>query len=112
MASLNWERFSPEYWGLWRVACSPSGSKAVPLGAIGITVICALLSRAHLGYGSIAAQLSILGFLAGFFAVPINALIQHRPPPDRKGAFIAAANLLSFAGIALQPVAQYSMIRL
>src|SRR5438270_1664241 len=84
----------------------------IPLGAIGITVMCALLSRANLGYGSIAAQLSILGLLAGFFAVPINALIQHRPPPNRKGAFIAAANLLSFVGIALQPVAQYSMIRL
>ena len=84
----------------------------IPLGAIGITVMCALLSRASLGYGSIAAHLSILGFLAGFFAVPVNALIQHRPAPDRKGGIIAAANLLSFVGIALQPVAQYSMIRL
>jgi acyl-[acyl-carrier-protein]-phospholipid O-acyltransferase/long-chain-fatty-acid--[acyl-carrier-protein] ligase len=84
----------------------------IPLGAIGITVMCALLSRANLGYGAIATDLSILGFLAGFFAVPINALIQHRPAPDRKGAIIAAANLLSFVGIALQPVAQYSMIRL
>jgi acyl-[acyl-carrier-protein]-phospholipid O-acyltransferase/long-chain-fatty-acid--[acyl-carrier-protein] ligase len=42
--------------------------------------------------------------------VPINALIQHRPPADRKGAVIAAANLLSFVGIALQPVVQYVMI--
>jgi acyl-[acyl-carrier-protein]-phospholipid O-acyltransferase / long-chain-fatty-acid--[acyl-carrier-protein] ligase len=84
----------------------------IPLGAIGITVMCALLSRANLGYGSIATHLSILGFLAGFFAVPVNALIQHRPAPDQKGGIIAAANLLSFVGIALQPVAQYSMIRL
>jgi len=37
-------------------------------------------------------------------------LIQHRPPPDRKGAIIAASNLLSFVGIALQPLAQYAMI--
>src|SRR5579862_3716483 len=84
----------------------------IPFGAIGITVMCALLSRANLSYGAIAAHLSVLGFLAGFFAVPVNALIQHRPPPDRKGGIIAAANLLSFVGIALQPVAQYSMIRL
>ena len=84
----------------------------IPLGAIGITVMCALLSRSGLGYGAIAAHLSVLGFLAGFFAVPVNALIQHRPAPDRKGGIIAAANLLSFVGIALQPVAQYSMIRL
>jgi acyl-[acyl-carrier-protein]-phospholipid O-acyltransferase/long-chain-fatty-acid--[acyl-carrier-protein] ligase len=84
----------------------------IPFGAIGITVMCALLSRANLTYGAIAAHLSVLGFLAGFFAVPVNALIQHRPAPDRKGGIIAAANLLSFVGIALQPVAQYSMIRL
>ena len=56
----------------------------IPFGAIGITVMCALLSRANLTYGAIAAHLSVLGFLAGFFAVPVNALIQHRPPPDRK----------------------------
>jgi acyl-[acyl-carrier-protein]-phospholipid O-acyltransferase/long-chain-fatty-acid--[acyl-carrier-protein] ligase len=84
----------------------------IPLGSIGITVACAVLSRAHLGYVTVAVDLSILGFFAGFFAVPTNALIQHRPPPDRKGGIIAAANLLSFVGIALQPVAQYSMIRL
>jgi len=84
----------------------------IPLGSIGITVACAMLSRAHLGYPAIAVNLAVLGFFAGFFAVPTNALIQHRPAPDRKGGIIAAANLLSFVGIALQPVAQYSMIRL
>ena len=36
---------------------------------------------------------------AGFFAVPVNALIQHRPDEKDKGGVIAAANLLSFVGI-------------
>ncbi len=84
----------------------------IPLGSIGITVACVTLSGAHLGYLAIALNLAVLGFFAGFFAVPTNALIQHRPAPDRKGGIIAAANLLSFVGIALQPVAQYAMIRL
>jgi acyl-[acyl-carrier-protein]-phospholipid O-acyltransferase / long-chain-fatty-acid--[acyl-carrier-protein] ligase len=84
----------------------------IPLGAIGITVTTALLSRTGLSFASVAVHLGILGFFAGFFAVPINALIQHRPPPDRKGAIIAAANLLSFVGIALQPIVQYAMIYL
>jgi hypothetical protein len=44
--------------------------------------------------------------------VPINALIQNRPRPDVKGRVIGASNLLSFGGIALQPVAQYIMLRL
>jgi hypothetical protein len=33
--------------------------------------------------------------------VPVNALIQHRPAEKDKGGIIAAANLLSFVGMAL-----------
>jgi acyl-[acyl-carrier-protein]-phospholipid O-acyltransferase/long-chain-fatty-acid--[acyl-carrier-protein] ligase len=42
----------------------------------------------------------MLGFWAGFFAVPVNALVQHRPAAKDKGGIIAATNLLSFVGIA------------
>ena len=84
----------------------------IPLGAVGITATAALLARPGLTFVSVAVHLAVLGFFAGFFAVPINALIQHRPPPDRKGSVIAAANLLSFVGVALQPIAQYAMIYL
>ncbi|HLW98576.1 MAG TPA: MFS transporter, partial [Candidatus Acidoferrales bacterium] len=75
----------------------------VPLGSLGITIACLILSRSHLGYGVVAFFLGMMGFFAGFFAVPINALIQQRPAPDRKGGIIAAANLLSFVGVACQP---------
>jgi len=44
--------------------------------------------------------------------VPVNALIQNRPRPEVKGRVIGAANLMSFGGIALQPVVQYAMLRL
>jgi hypothetical protein len=45
---------------------------------------------------------------AGSFVVPVNALIQSQPLPEFKGRVIGvAANLLSFGGIALQPVVQY-----
>ena len=50
---------------------------------------------------------ALLGFWAGFFAVPVNALIQHRPPKKDKGGIIAAANLLSFVGIALSSGAYF-----
>src|SRR5260370_16606272 len=53
-----------------------------------------------------------LGVCAGFFVVPVNALIQNRPQPEFKGRVIGAANLLSFGGIALQPLVQYAMLRL
>ncbi len=71
----------------------------VPLGSIGITAFAAALFYPHLTLGQVLFYLSLLGFFGGFFVVPVNALIQHRPDPDRKGGIIAAANLLSFVGI-------------
>jgi acyl-[acyl-carrier-protein]-phospholipid O-acyltransferase/long-chain-fatty-acid--[acyl-carrier-protein] ligase len=71
----------------------------IPLGAVGMTVFSALLYSPHSTLVTAAVHLSLLGFFGGFFAVPLNALIQHRPRPDQKGGVIAAANLLSFVGI-------------
>ncbi|HKB53940.1 MAG TPA: 1-acyl-sn-glycerol-3-phosphate acyltransferase, partial [Ramlibacter sp.] len=73
----------------------------VPLGAIGMTVFGALLSRSGMTLAIATAELSLLGFFAGFFAVPVNAMIQHRPERGRRGGVLAAANLLSFVGVAL-----------
>jgi acyl-[acyl-carrier-protein]-phospholipid O-acyltransferase/long-chain-fatty-acid--[acyl-carrier-protein] ligase len=84
----------------------------IPLGSLGMTALAALLSRPSLSFAVVTAHLAALGFCAGFFAVPINALIQHRPPPERRGAVIATANLLSFVGISLQPVVQYALLRM
>jgi acyl-[acyl-carrier-protein]-phospholipid O-acyltransferase/long-chain-fatty-acid--[acyl-carrier-protein] ligase len=108
----------------------------IPIGALGMTIFGALLyfrqpaellahwlSAAAFHQGSIAAvkfgnfivsavrlripDLSLLGFFGGFFAVPLNALIQHRPRPEQKGGVIAAANLLSFVGIFIAAGAYY-----
>ncbi len=108
----------------------------IPLGALGMTVFGALLyfpgpallvegwvrGVAPHGAGGIAGtilavaasavrlrlpDLWLLGFSAGFFAVPLNALIQHRPRPEEKGGVIAAANLLSFVGVFLAAGAYY-----
>ncbi len=71
----------------------------IPLGAMGLTVLGAALAHPGLTATGVGAELAAFGFFAGFFAVPINALIQHRPDPARKGGVLAAANLLSFVGI-------------
>jgi acyl-[acyl-carrier-protein]-phospholipid O-acyltransferase/long-chain-fatty-acid--[acyl-carrier-protein] ligase len=73
----------------------------IPLGSIGMTVTGFFLGTGHHNLATSAALLASLGFWAGFFAVPVNALIQHRPAEKDKGGIIAAANLLSFLGIAL-----------
>lgn len=81
-------------------------------GLGGVLLMCALLSRAGISYLEVLLELALLGIAGGFFVVPVNALIQQRPRPEEKGRAIAVANLLSFVGVALQPLAQYAMIRL
>jgi acyl-[acyl-carrier-protein]-phospholipid O-acyltransferase / long-chain-fatty-acid--[acyl-carrier-protein] ligase len=73
----------------------------IPLGSIGMTCTGLALGIAPHGMAGSAALLGMLGFWAGFFAVPVNALIQHKPAEQDKGGIIAAANLLSFVGIAI-----------
>jgi acyl-[acyl-carrier-protein]-phospholipid O-acyltransferase/long-chain-fatty-acid--[acyl-carrier-protein] ligase len=71
----------------------------IPLGALGMTVFCFALSLHGLSFLQVLLFLSLLGFSSGFFIVPINALIQHRPAEQHRGGVIAASNLLSFIGI-------------
>jgi acyl-[acyl-carrier-protein]-phospholipid O-acyltransferase/long-chain-fatty-acid--[acyl-carrier-protein] ligase len=93
-----------------------SGKKIEPgmvlPGLAGILLMAALLSRRGISYSVVLVQLALLGVAGGFFVVPVNALIQQRPRPQEKGRAIAVANLLSFVGVALQPLAQYAMLRL
>ena len=73
----------------------------IPLGAVGMTVFGFLSAAQGLSLVRVAIYLGLLGFFGGFYAVPLQALIQHRPDPARKGGVIAAANLVSFVGVFL-----------
>ena len=79
----------------------------IPLGSIGMTLTGLALGITPHGLVGSAALLGVLGFWAGFFAVPVNALIQHKPAEQDKGGIIAAANLLSFVGIAISSAAYF-----
>jgi len=79
----------------------------IPLGSIGMMLTGIALGTTHVGLVGSAVLLATLGFWAGFFAVPVNALIQHRPAEENKGGIIAAANLLSFVGIAMSSGAYF-----
>lgn len=72
----------------------------VPLGALGLTIFSALLGRDDLSFEMVAVLLGLLGFSGGLFIVPITALLQHRPSREQLGGVLAAANLISFIGIA------------
>src|SRR5579864_6828232 len=71
----------------------------IPLGAIGMSAFALAISLHGLTFAQVLILLAALGFTGGFFIVPINALIQHRPEESNKGSVIAFANFLSFAGI-------------
>lgn len=73
----------------------------IPLGAVGMTVFGSALALHGLTFREVVVLLALLGFAGGFFVVPINALIQHRPEESHKGSVIAFANFLSFVGVLL-----------
>ncbi|HEV2964046.1 MAG TPA: acyl-[ACP]--phospholipid O-acyltransferase, partial [Candidatus Angelobacter sp.] len=72
----------------------------IPLGSFGMTIMAAAVGIFPHSFGSVASVFFGLGFFAGFFVVPVNTLIQHRPAADAKGGILAAANLLTFVGVA------------
>lgn len=81
-------------------------------GLTGIVLATGALFAPGLSYGAVLGVLVALGICAGFFVVPVNALIQNRPKPEEKGRVIGVSNFLSFGGIALQPFVQYAMLKL
>jgi acyl-[acyl-carrier-protein]-phospholipid O-acyltransferase/long-chain-fatty-acid--[acyl-carrier-protein] ligase len=68
----------------------------VPLGMAGLTIFTALIWWVKLSFWGVMADLGALGFFGGFYSVPLNAIIQHRPDPRNKGAIIAASSLLTW----------------
>jgi acyl-[acyl-carrier-protein]-phospholipid O-acyltransferase/long-chain-fatty-acid--[acyl-carrier-protein] ligase len=103
--------------GLGSLAAGFVSGKKIQMGMVlpglaGILLMAVLLSWPGIGYRTVLLCLIALGFAGGFFVVPINALIQRRPAATEKGRTIAVANMLSFIGVALQPVAQFAMLRL
>ncbi|MFQ5790394.1 MAG: acyl-[ACP]--phospholipid O-acyltransferase [Acidobacteriota bacterium] len=88
-----------------------SGSKIeyglIPLGAMGLFFFGSLLALPGLSYAAVGGLLVMLGASGGFFAVPVNAILQHRPDKEKKGGVLAAASFLSWVGIVLSAGAYY-----
>jgi acyl-[acyl-carrier-protein]-phospholipid O-acyltransferase/long-chain-fatty-acid--[acyl-carrier-protein] ligase len=84
-------------------AGSLSGGKIeyglIPLGAVGMSAFGLVLALPGLSFSAVLGLLAALGFAGGFFVVPVNALIQHRPREENKGGVIALSAFLSFVGI-------------
>ncbi len=75
-----------------------------PIGSIGMGVFGILLSRSH-SFAFAAANLALVGFFGGLFAVPLNALLQQKSGDDEKGRIMATNNVLNTVGILLSSAA-------
>ncbi len=60
-----------------------------------------------LGYAGSLVALVLTGISAGFFAIPVQVLIQARPPDGLKGRMIAVMNQTNFLAIMLSGFVYY-----
>ncbi len=87
--------------------------RLVPFGALGMTVGFLLLGVVPPTYVNVVIFSSIAGLSAGFYVVPLQALLQDLAPPEETGRVLGTANALSAAfaaaGSAMTWVAQSPM---
>jgi acyl-[acyl-carrier-protein]-phospholipid O-acyltransferase/long-chain-fatty-acid--[acyl-carrier-protein] ligase len=93
----------------------------LPLGAGGLAVFSLLLYSVEgvlvdpagaytVSYIAACAFLLLLGVSAGLFDVPLAAFMQHRSPPEHRGAILAASNFLTFGGMLIAAIG-YLLLR-
>ncbi|MCB1237045.1 MAG: MFS transporter [Verrucomicrobiae bacterium] len=75
--------------------------RLIPVGAAGMTVFFALLGTLPLKFGLVMALIAGAGLFAGFYIVPLQALLQHLSPADERGRFLGTANAMSFVASTL-----------
>jgi len=71
----------------------------IPLGAFLMAAMGFVLGMEGVSKLAFTLCLAFLGIGGGLFIVPLAAVLQHRPPADRKGAVQGAASWLSWVGI-------------
>ena len=73
----------------------------VPLGSVGMGTFSVLLFLSQPSFDLAAICLVLIGFAGGFFAVPLNALLQQRSGREDKGRLIATNNVFNTIGVLL-----------
>ncbi len=81
----------------------------VPLGAMGAAIALSLLGALTPALIGTFLVLGLLGICCSFIFVPLNAILQWRSPPDRRGAVISFSNTCVFTGILLGSLAGGSL---
>jgi acyl-[acyl-carrier-protein]-phospholipid O-acyltransferase/long-chain-fatty-acid--[acyl-carrier-protein] ligase len=72
----------------------------IPIGAIGTTVTFLVLGLlVPKDYYVVSGILAVCGFVAGFFMVPLQTMVQHLTPEAQRGRVLGLWNCGSFGGI-------------
>jgi acyl-[acyl-carrier-protein]-phospholipid O-acyltransferase/long-chain-fatty-acid--[acyl-carrier-protein] ligase len=91
--------------------------RVVTIGAVGMTATMAAMSlpggqhRHLLGYWGSIPVLFALGVFTGMFVVPLQVLLQSRPPREEKGRMIATMNQCTWIGVILSALLYFGCIR-
>ena len=78
----------------------------IPLGAFLMAAMGFALGIDDISKTAFTVCLTLLGIGGGMFIVPLAAVLQHRPPADRKGSVQGAASWLSWVGISAAALLQ------
>ncbi len=73
----------------------------IPIGATGVFLALLLLGLLTPPLSGTFLLMVILGISSSFIFVPLNAVLQWKSPPDRRGAVISFSNTCVFTGILL-----------
>jgi len=81
----------------------------IPLGATGVFIALSLLGSLTPPLFGTFLVMGLLGISSAFIFVPLNAILQWKSPPDRRGAVISFSNTCVFTGILLGSLAGGSL---
>jgi len=89
----------------WHRVLAPA---AVAMGLVMLLVPCVPLLPGPWRLPAAFLLMAAVGTAGGLFLIPVESFIQTRPEPGRRGAVLAAANFVEFAGILLSgPIANF-----
>ena len=82
--------------------------RLIPIGAAGLVLFFTLLAAVppwipnmrpmvRIAFSNVALFIFGAGFFAGFYIIPLQALLQKMSPDDERGRFLGTANAVSFA---------------
>ncbi|NND99115.1 MAG: MFS transporter [Pirellulaceae bacterium] len=96
-------------------------TRLIPIGAVGLVLFFALLAlvppslpnlrpMVRVALSSVSLFIFGAGFSAGFYIVPLQALLQKMSPDDERGRFLGTANACSFTFLTIA-AGLYAVIR-